>query len=322
MLDYLVPALSVLNQKGGVGKTTVSSIIGEYASIQLGKNVLIVDLDMQCNSSDYWVGMDVSPTAVGGQLPPLHPDYDGDPSLEERSSIADTFYGKAVLPYSTHISQENGFKGRVDVLMGHPERLERINSEYDNESGRIDTEVILRIGKVLHQPELAEDYDLILLDTGPSRNPVFRAALRASTHVIVPFEPEEKSLQGINAMLQAINSENYSRSTDKAVVNVGLLPNKVRINTNLHLSTLDMLQRELPGLVCPPDVYLPQATAFPERDIKGINPRSIFEISKSHKARMAAERVASFVLSGIFESTKPVDEEVASDIEERELATA
>ena len=305
MFDYVVPVLSVLNQKGGVGKTTLSSIIGEYASIHLGKRVLVVDLDMQCNSSDYWVGMEVSPSAVGGQLPPRHPDYDGDPTLEERSSIADTFFGKAMLPYPTHINPANGFKGRVDVLMGHPERLELINSEYDNKSGRIDSEVISRVGQVIHDPELAADYDLVLLDTGPSRNPVFRAALRAATHVIVPFEPEEKSLQGINAMLQAINSENYSRATDNAVELVGLLPNKVRIGTNLHLSTLEMLQLELPDLMCPSDIYLPQATAFPERDIKGINPRSIFEIGKSHKARIAAEKVAEYILGKVLVSTEP-----------------
>lgn len=296
MFSYRLPVLAVLNQKGGVGKTTVSSIIAEYAAITRNLNVLIVDLDMQCNSSDYWVGMEPAPNATGGQLPPRHPDYDGDPYVEERSSIADTFYGKAALPYTTYIDPDNGFPGKVEVLLGHPERLERINSEFDNASGRIDTEVIQRIGTVIHQDAIVEDYDIVILDTGPSRNPVFRSALRAATHTIIPFEPEEKSLQGINAMLQAITSENFARNPDDEVKLVGLLPNKVRAGTRIHSSTLEMLREDLEQIMCPEDIFLPQSTAFPERDIKGITPKSIFQITSSHKARIHAEKVGAYVM--------------------------
>jgi chromosome partitioning protein len=299
VFTYRIPVLAVLNQKGGVGKTTVSAVLAEYAAIALGLRVLVVDLDMQCNSSDYWVGMEPAPNATGGQLPPPHPDYDGDPDIEERSSIADTFFGKAALPYPTYIEPNNGFKGRVEILMGHPERLERINTEFDNASGRIDSEVIQRIGNVLHQEAIVEDYDLVILDTGPSRNPVFRAALRAATHTVIPFEPEEKSLQGINAMLQAITSENFSRNPEDEVKLVGLLPNKVRTSTRIHMSTLDMLREELPEILCPSDIFLPQSTAYPERDIKGITPKSIFQIANSHKARQQAELVGDYVLSNV-----------------------
>lgn len=299
MLNYKLPILAVLNQKGGVGKTTVSSILAEYGAIHMGLNVLVVDLDMQCNSSDYWIGMEPVPNATGGQLPPPHPEYDGSPDVEERSSIADIFFGKAVLPYATYIDPVNGFKGKVEVLLGHPERLERINSEYDNASGRINKEVVHRIGAVLHQDEMLEDYDMVILDTGPSRNPVFRGALRAATHTIIPFQPEEKSLQGINAMLQAITSENFTRIPDNQVELVGLLPNKVRTQTNIHMGTLTMLREQLPDILCPEQIYLPQSTAYPERDIKGVNPKSIFQISASHKARKQAELVAGFVVNRV-----------------------
>ncbi|MEJ2754805.1 MAG: ParA family protein [Gammaproteobacteria bacterium] len=298
-ITYKLPVLAVLNQKGGVGKTTVSSILAEYAAIKMGIRVLIVDLDMQCNSSDYWIGMEPAPNATGGQLPPRHPEYDGDPNIEERSSIADTFYGKGMLPHETYLKAANGFSGSVEILLGHPERLERINSEYDNASGRIDTEVIHRIGNVLHQDEMVESYDLIILDTGPSRNPVFRSALRAATHALIPFEPEEKSLQGINAMLQAMASENFTRHHEDDLILVGLLPNKVRSQTNIHTGTLNILREELPGILCPEDVFLPQSTAFPERDVKGVRPKSIFQISPSHRARKQSERVGEFVLNRV-----------------------
>lgn len=304
MFDYNSRVLAVLNQKGGVGKTTLAAVIAEYAAIHGGKNVLVVDLDMQCNSSDYWIGMESDPTATGGQLPPRHPDYDGDPELEERSSIADIFYGKPVLPHKTYVCRENGFPHDVDVMVGHPALLESINTQYDNASGKIATQIIDRLGEFLHMPDVAEAYDLIILDTGPSRNPIFRAAVRAATHAIIPFEPEEKSLQGINAMLQAIQSENFSRASSHALELIGLCANKVRPNTNLHRGTMTMLQEQLGSIMLPENTYLPQSTAFPERDLKGINPRSIFAIPANHPARMAAERVGSYVTGRIFIGNK------------------
>src|SRR5690606_27413262 len=171
-------------------------------------------------------------------------------------SIADIFYGKAVLPHRTYICEENGFEHSVDVMVGHPALLETINTEYDNTSGKIATQIINRLGEFLHMEDVAETYDLIILDTGPSRNPIFRSAVRAATHAIIPFEPEEKSLQGINAMLQVIQSENFSRSDDHQLNLIGLCPNKVRGNTNIHRSTLEMLHRELGGIMFPADVYL------------------------------------------------------------------
>lgn len=300
MFEYSGKVLAVLNQKGGVGKTTVASVIAEYAAIYGKKNVLVVDLDMQCNSSDYWVGMETAPQATGGQLPPPHPDYDGDTDLEERSSIADIFFGKAVLPHNTFINRDNAFEADVDIMVGHPALLERINSEFDNASGKIATEIINRLGDFLHMQEVVETYDLIILDTGPSRNPIFRAAVRAATHAIIPFEPEEKSLQGINAMLQVIQSENFSRADDDQLILTGLCPNKVRANTNIHRGTLSMLQQELGNIMFPEEIFLPQSTAFPERDLKGITPRSIFQISAGHAAKQKSIEVGQYTLSKVF----------------------
>ncbi|NIB40737.1 ParA family protein [Pseudomaricurvus alkylphenolicus] len=299
MFDYNSTVLAVLNQKGGVGKTTVASIIAEYAALYSKRHVLVVDLDMQCNSSDYWVGMETAPQATGGQLPPAHPEFDGDPDLEERSSIADIFFGKAVLPHSTYINEDNGFKFSVDVMVGHPALLERVNTEFDNASGKIASEIINRLGEFLHMPEVAETYDLIILDTGPSRNPIFRAAVRAATHAIIPFEPEEKSIQGINAMLQVLHSENFSRTDEDQLKLVGLCPNKVRSNTKIHKGTLNMLHEELGNAMFPEDIYLPQSTAFPERDLKGITPKSIYEIPPSHTARKKSEVVGEYVMAAL-----------------------
>lgn len=301
MVEYRSKVVAIFNQKGGVGKTTVASILAEYAALTEGKEVLLVDLDMQCNSSEHWVGMEDAPNSLGGQLPPVHPDYGGEEHLDERSTIADIFFGKAVLPYSTFINSEHGYDTDVDIMMGHPGLLERINTEYDNASGRIVTEIHNRLGVFLHSDEVADTYDLIILDTGPSRNPIFRAALRAATHAIIPFELEENSLQGINAMHQAIQSENFARAGEDSQLNlVGMCPNKVRASTRLHRLTIESLHESLGDSMYPKDVFLPLSTAFPERNVKGVSPKSIFHIKESHAARKASNDVCAYAMAKIF----------------------
>jgi chromosome partitioning protein len=304
MFKYRSKVLAVLNQKGGVGKTTTVTMLSEYGAMIQKVNgepcrILVVDLDMQCNTSDYFVGMEPAPQERGGQLPPKHtyPEFMGSDEVSERSTIADIFYGQMVLPHTVELSG-----GTLDVLLGHPRRLEEINEKFSNEKGEVDTNVVNRLGEVLHSEEVAESYDLIILDTGPTRNPIFRAALRAATHVLIPYEPEEKSLQGINSMAQALNSENYSRKKNEPPVKViGLLPNKVRVGLALHKDNIDTVSTNLPKLAMPEDVFLPLSIAFPKRDVKGANPKSIFDVKKSDNARKHALRVAEHVFGAIFE---------------------
>ena len=311
----LPKVIAIVNQKGGTGKSLNSSIISEYASIMLKMNVLIVDLDMQCNSSDFWVGMEDSPNSTGGQIPPIHPDWKPDDpdfeGVEQRSTISDTYYGKEILPYETYINPVNGFVGKVDCCLGHPELLEKINQEFSNESGQIETKVINRLKEVLYNEYVGDVYDLIVLDTGPSRNPIFRSALRCATHALIPFEPEEKSIQGINAMIQVITSENLSRSDEEQLELIGLAPNKVRINTKLHKSTLDYLHEKLSHLMLPKELFLPLSSAFPERDLKGISPKSIFQITQNHTARKHSEDLCYYVMSKMF-GKSTVDKRIKS----------
>lgn len=301
MFTYRNKVLGVINQKGGVGKTTLSAILAEYAATVLKKHVVLVDLDVQCNSSDYWVGMNPAPEKTGGQEPPAHPHWKEGAGFEQRSTIADIFEGKEVMPYETFLSEDKGYDGSVDILLGHPEKLELVCTAYDNASGLYETKIVNRLGELLHSKVLGEMYDLVIVDTGPSRNPLFRGAMRAATHVVIPFEAEEKSTQGINAMLQAIKSENFSRPGAELHINlVGLMPNKVKTGTRLHTDTLKNLREGMPAAMMPEDTYLPNLVAFPERDVKGISPKSIFEISEKHKARRQATKVARFILDKVF----------------------
>lgn len=314
LFEYRSKVLAVVNQKGGVGKTTTVTVLAEFGASIWRKpdhfRVLVIDLDMQCNTSDYFVGMEMAAQERGGQLPPIHPDFDGSDDLSERSTIADTYYGKMVLPHTVSLNGHNkGEDVTLDIIVGHPKELEDINEKFNQLTGEIDSKVINRLGELLHCEEVASSYDLIILDTGPSRNPIFRSALRAATDVVVPFEPEEKSLQGVNSMAQAITSENFNRKNKHPKIKVaGLLPNKVRISVPLHKNYLNKIKTSLPALAMPDGVYLPLSVAFPKRDVKGANPQSIFNLKPSENARKKAEVVCNYVYNKVFSDEKEIVE--------------
>ena len=293
--------LAAMNQKGGSGKTTEIGLIAEFFALLRGQRVLLIDSDMQCNTTDQWVGMVDSPNSVGGQLPPKHPEHDSSLGTNEISTIADIFYGKPVLPYASWLKEgdNNGF---VDVMCGHPKLLEEVNLKFTTKDGSIDDRILMRLRDFLNLPDIQNSYDLILIDTGPSRNPIFRSVIRAATHVIIPFKPEEKDIQGINAMLQIIRQENFSRSKQKLSL-IGLLPNMVR-NTKLHETNLKNMVNSYKNTLFPENCWLSHLTAFPERDVKGIRPRSIYELPKSSLAYKQAFNMAIFVENSLVNHNK------------------
>lgn len=299
MFEYTNKIIGIFNQKGGVGKTTVGTIVAEYLALVKHRRVLVVDTDMQCNSSEYWVGMEYSPDDVGAQIPPVHPEYDGHPDINERSTIADIYNGKSVVPYSTYLDGESHGAGVVDVLLGHPKLIEDINTTFESPSGEIQKSARDQLGSMLHDEIIGEEYDVIIIDTGPSRSALFRAALHAATFAIIPYEPEPKSLQGINAMLQAILSENYTRTEGDDLRIIGIIPNKVR-KTILHAETITAIRSTRDGQAAPDNVYLPQAVAFPERDVVSASPKSIFNLPETSVARVQSEILGEWVDQQVF----------------------
>ena len=101
-MSQKIKVVVFLNNKGGVTKTTTTSLYAEYASLIQGKRVLIIDFDGQCNLTSQWIGHEM----INGEREPIvNPDIE-DADLAEynrRSSITDIFRGKAVETYLTQI---------------------------------------------------------------------------------------------------------------------------------------------------------------------------------------------------------------------------
>ncbi len=156
--------LSLLNHKGGVGKTTSAINIGA-GLVELGKKVLLVDLDPQANLT----------LSLGVPRQPV--------------SIYEAMRGESDLqPYTC--------KPGLDVIISTLD-LSGAEMELINEAGR---EFILR---ELFEP-LREVYDFIIIDCPPSLGLLTLNALTSSDYVIIPLQTEFLAMQGLAKIKQVI----------------------------------------------------------------------------------------------------------------------
>lgn len=284
------------NNKGGVGKTKVSMILAEYFSYVREKKTLVIDFDAQCNLSRRFLKMELDTNAPQGYQPPLHPDYnpedpDEDPTWNGRSSIANIFFGQSVIPYPTFIKNLDIAPANADQLL-LAEAVRR-------------AEVAEKVHKQMHKflscKEVQDAYEVVIIDTAPSKGPLTISAIKAATHIIIPSIMEAQPIQGIYGMMQLWMQESLIREKGRDIKLIGILPNIFRSN-NLHKDMLESLKNnpKISKYVMP--VSLWQRVAFAEVDVDGATPRSIFDLKDNDLAKQEALKMCEFVEKRVFEN--------------------
>ena len=200
---------SIINQKGGVGKTTTTINLGT-AMAACGANVLIIDMDPQGNLS---TGMGVEKAKREKGVYNI---------LIDNLSIND-----AVI--KTEIPNLNLIPSNDDLL--------GIDIELSNESDRV-----MRLKKAL---EDLNSYDYILLDCPPSLSLLTLNALVASTGALVPLQAEFYALEGLSQLLKTIedikNSVNHNLMLEGVIITMfdgrNNLSNQVEQDVRSYLGT-------------------------------------------------------------------------------------
>ncbi len=281
------------NNKGGVGKTNTSALFAEYASKILNKKVLGIDFDPQCNFSQRYLAMEVDPSAPEGWMPPIHPDYDPtskeDADWDGRSSIANIFFGEEVIPYQTYIENFEILPGNADKLL----QAEQIRKT------EVLEKIYKRMSEFLTLPEVQNSYDIVVIDTAPSKGPLTRSAIRAATHMIIPTVMEDKPIQGVYGMMQLWLAESTTREKSNALNLVGILPNMFK-KTSLHSQLYEnLLEHESLGKFILPTI-IGNRVVFAEADSPNPNPRSIFDLPDNNVAKQEAVSACEVIAERVF----------------------
>ena len=166
----------VFNQKGGVGKSTITCNLAAI-SAQQGLRTLVVDLDPQGNSTHYLLGQ---------------------PGEALATTLADFFdqtLNFKLNPKGTaEFVQATPFAG-LSLMPSHP-ALEELQGKLESRYK------IYKLRDALD--ELADDYDVIYIDTPPALNFYTRSALIAANHCLIPFDCDDFSRRALYALLDNV----------------------------------------------------------------------------------------------------------------------
>ena len=203
--------VSVINYKGGVGKTTITSNIAAYAASE-GKRVLMIDLDPQTNltfsfmSSKEWEDEYAKAKTLKNFFRPI---INGSSKRISLRSL--------VIPLEVQ-----GLK--LGLISSHLELID-IDTDLAACLGGANINIMnrnfLRVHSHLREglSKLKNDYDLILIDCPPNFNTVVKNAITASDYYLVPAKMDYLSTLGIEQLHR--NTTKYVKSYNEYVAQVG-----------------------------------------------------------------------------------------------------
>jgi chromosome partitioning protein len=216
--------ISLLNMKGGVGKTTCAVNLATYLARDHGKRVLLVDFDSQTNASlsvmtqDAWEKWSAKHGTMADVL-----EVGARKKGEPPAKLADCIV-RNVLPEVP----------RLDLIPSHL-ALTFIDLDLAARPGR-ERIFSRKIEKV------AADYDVILCDCPPNLMTATQNALYASDHYLIPMQPDYLSTLGLNLLQDRLGY--LKRELEFKIGCLGVIFTRARSWVRYHAETMERLRTD------------------------------------------------------------------------------
>lgn len=186
-------SIAMFNNKGGVGKTTLTNNIAAFISDSYKKRVLLVDCDPQCNTTQllmgedfsrklYWHGqVDDEVTTIGQILQPIE---DGDSTISDR-----------IVPIKSSLTRFD-----VDLIPGSPKFSvieDRLGAAWHELKGGDIGGIRKTNWNHFLIDKVKVNYDYIFYDLGPSLGSINRSVLIGCDYFVTPMGTDIFSILGI-----------------------------------------------------------------------------------------------------------------------------
>lgn len=221
--------ISVVNQKGGVGKTTTAVNIGAYLA-QHGRQVLLVDIDPQANATS-GLGIDHRNLEHG-----VYEALIGERPIFEviKRTVQD---GYKVAPATMSLA------GAGIELVGMDERE-------------------FRLKRILE--EVREEYDYIIIDGPPSLGLLTINSLVAADEVLIPIQSEYYALEGLSQLLNTINLVQANLKPELGVMGaiITMFDKRNRLSDSVMKELYQYFPNRIFRTVVPRSVRLAEAPSY------------------------------------------------------------
>lgn len=231
--------ISVINYKGGVGKTTITANLAAELA-RKDYRVLVIDLDPQTNLTFSFIQVD-----------------EWQNKYEEKNTIKYWFdsiieHSEDTPDFSDLIIKDNS--GKIDLICSHLglidvdiELAAGLSSATEKQHKMNYVTTYSHIKKEL--VKLKDSYDIVLFDCPPNFSIVTKNALIASDYYIVPAKMDYLSTLGINQLRSNVNNlvEQYNRYSNTPVDPkfLGVIPTMVSIRNDELISAQDQYYNQL-----------------------------------------------------------------------------
>lgn len=221
--------ISVVNQKGGVGKTTTAVNLGAYLAY-MGKFVLLIDMDPQANATS-GLGID-------------HRSLD--------KGIYESLVGVHHLKDVVHNTNHEGYR-----LAPATQNLAGANIELVNVDRRE-----FKLNEILDQ--VRGHYDYILIDCPPSLGLLTINGFAAADKVLIPVQAEYYALEGLSQLLGTINliKENLNPKLDIMGAVITMFDKRTRLSDQVLQELYQYFPEKIFRSVIPRNVRLTEAPSY------------------------------------------------------------
>ncbi len=223
-------AIAIFNQKGGVGKTTTNINLAACLA-QMGKKVLVIDIDPQGNTTS---GLGIS---------------------------------KKDLQHSTYeLLTEEDINTRDTIMRTGVENLDIIPANAQLAGAEIELVQIVGREKILKKAieNIREDYDYIFIDCPPSLGLLTINSLTAVDAVLVPIQCEFYALEGVSQLMSTI--EIVKKNLNPGITIQGVILSMFDGRTNLSIQVVEEVKKyfkeKVYTTVIPRNVRLAEAPSY------------------------------------------------------------